>query len=487
MSNMELPPRNRDSMPAPIESVEHHINHQGMTMKSRPSQGYPPRGYSYHHSHHPSTRHPIQSVVTTSFSTDEDREDRSGHHGHRHLYHHSDFRMDHAPHYESRSPPHDTNNAFDPPQPDRDQTYYVRDLPPIQESDMDMRKPPHEVIVSRTIRVPPSPREQPLPLNRSHSEGITLASSFQSDGPLKRSFWHHAKSGDEYQNSLPNEFMPPKRSKVSPTGRRDYVVTASRTFSEDMHDSINSSERNARPTSRGHAGWFNRAMSWETRDDYYNRKQGGGEVYTGSWTRSPPYREGTAAAPHWSEAPLMPSPRMRYPSGDGGRYEIPSQGHSWSPRWHHEEPRWGGIQNRDDVEALHFSPDMQEREPYDNFRRQGTFESRSDGEPPMRFINGPPMPTNTAIDFSVPPLSHRVMPPKMNDTDFGTTIDKTSSRSAEKMGPIRLLALPDDRISLSETLCLVREVSVLSSCIPPRIVATKSSHLLLVSCLSIEY
>jgi hypothetical protein len=201
---------------------------------------------------------------------------------------------------------------------------------------MNMRNPPHEVIVSRSMRVPPSPREQPLPLNRSHSEGIPLASSsFQSDGPLKRSFWHHAKSGDEYQNSLPNEFMPPKRSKVAMDGRRDYVVTASRTFSEDMHDSMHSPERNVRsaPRPQPPAGWFNRGMFGETRDDYYHRKSGGGELYSGSWTRSPPYREGGplyregGTAPHWSDAPFMPSPRVRYPPGDGGRYDIPSQGH----------------------------------------------------------------------------------------------------------------------------------------------------------------
>lgn len=453
-----------------MEGVDHHINHHGMNMKSRPPPAYPPRGYQYHHSHHPSTRHPIQSVVTTSFSTDEDREDRSGHHGHRQHFHHPDYRMDHGRHFEIRSPPQDSNhNAFELPPPDREQTHYDRDLPPIQEGDMNMRNPPHEVIVSRSMRVPPSPREQPLPLNRSNSEGIPLASSsFQSDGPLKRSFWHHAKSGDEYQNSLPNEFMPPKRSKVAMDGRRDYVVTASRTFSEDMHDSMHSPERNVRsaPRPQPPAGWFNRGMFGETRDDYYHRKSGGGELYSGSWTRSPPYREGGplyregGTAPHWSDAPFMPSPRVRYPPGDGGRYDIPSQGHSWSPRWHQEEPRWGGPQIRDDVEAMHFSPEMQQREPYDNFRRPNTFESRSDSEPPMRFINGPPMPTNAAMDFTTPPLSHRIMTPKMNDANFGNNNDISCNRAAENNGPIRLLALPEDRISLSETLCLVREVSV---------------------------
>eukprot|EP00980_Cylindrotheca_fusiformis_P004767 scaffold1019_cov123-Cylindrotheca_fusiformis.AAC.7 len=467
MSNLELPLGNRDSPPSgfqrtvPMEGVEAQMNH-GMNIKPRHSQAYPPRGYQYHHTH-PSSRHPIQSVITTSFSTDEDREDRSGHHGHRHRYHNQypDYRMDHGQHFETRSPLHDSNiNAFEPTHSDRDQMQYGSDLSPIQESDLDIRNPPREVIVSRSMRVPPSPREQPLPMNRSYSEGMTLASSsFQSDGPLKRSFWHHAKSGDEYQNSLPNEFMPPKRSKTTGSGHREYVVTASRTFSEDMYDNMHSPDPNARSAPRGRApGWFNRTASWETRDDYYHRKPAGSELQSGSWTRSPPsYREPAAPVSHWSDAPLMLSPRMRPPVEGGMRYELPPQGHTWSPRWHPEEPRWGGPQIRDDVEAMHFSPNMQEREPYDSFRRQGTFESRSDAEPPMRYINGPPsMPTNPGMDYSAAPLSHRVMPPKMNEAELGNSIE-SRNHNAEKTGPIRMLALPDDRISLSETLCLVRE------------------------------
>jgi hypothetical protein len=365
-----------------------------------------------------------------------------------------------AYHFEGRSPLHGSeskHHAFEQPISDREQSYYGKDLTPIQEDGIDMRNPPHEVIVSRSMRVPPSPREQPPPLHRSLTDGSHL-SPYPSGGPMKRNFWHHAKSGDEYHNSLPNEFMPPKRSKIAKNGRRDYVVTARSTSEENMQPPESIDRSIASPQ----GGWNNRAMSWEARDEYYHRKSGSGEIFSsGSWAKSPSYRE-SGIAPHWADAPSMPSPRIRYSPGEGGRYDI--SGHSWSPRWHSQsEPRWGGLQHRDDAESMHFSP-SQEREQYGHLKRQGTFESRSDNEPPMRFINGPPIPTPGATEFLPAPLSHRVMsPPKSTETGFGSDLIYNNQNFDKKNGSIRVLALPEDRISLSETLCLVREVSVFSS------------------------
>jgi hypothetical protein len=90
--------------------------------------------------------------------------------------------------------------------------------------------------------------------------------------------------------------------------------------------------------------------------------------------------------------------------------------------------------------------EFQERDGYEGVRRQGTFESSTDTDLPMRFIHGPP----SARGMDTPPqTTSRGMMPEEN-----LGFDKANS------GPVRLLALPEDRISLSETLCLVREVSL---------------------------
>jgi hypothetical protein len=453
------------------DGEEHHLSHPS-NMKSAP----PPyqRGYSYP-PHYPASRppHHIQSVVTTSFSMDEEREDGSSRHAgppsganFPHPEYRSTVDRRHLDSREGprhgRSPPHgreEKHPAFEPPHhgrdaphynreipPVREAPHYSRELPPVHEGELDRRPPPHDAMrSSRPVRVPPSPRgvpgDHPPPIHRSHSAGGPLPASYRGQGPLKRSFWHHARSGDDYPGSLPNEFMPPKRSKISSSMRRDYVVTA-RTHPDDIYPS----ERG--PTNRPPPGWFNRAMSWEAREEYY-RREPGSKMYPEPWSRSPSYREG-GNGPHWSEAPNMPSSRSRY--SEGGHFEG---GHSWNQsRWHHPEDHpWGGPQHRDEAESKHMGPEAQEREGYDGeVRRQTTFESGSDGEPPMRFIGGPQM--SRDMDVSAPASTPRGLAAKPPTGVFSG--DATSDR---KNGPVRLLALPEDRISLSETLCIVREVS----------------------------
>ena len=469
MSQAEPQHADKDAMPSeyqrrpPSGGVGGELPNQHHRMKSRPMPTYTRGGYQYHVSYYPPSKTPIQSVVTTSF--EEEREDGSGRRGHRHHLAPADYHavMDRS-HIEGRSPPHggeSNHTAFEVHVPNREEPSFgrdlpprdmsPRDLPPIQEN-LDMRNPPHEIMISRTLRVPPSPRDHlgfnPPLLDRSFSE----ASSYNSHGSLKRSFWHHAKSGEEYQSgALPKDFLPPKRSKVSLQGRRDYVVTA-RTHSEEMNSPERSSTRLSPP--RPQPSWASRAMSWEeAREEYYHRKAGGGELYpsSGSWTRSPTYREDVVGT-HWADAPPMPSPRVRYSPMDSGRYDISPTGHSWSPRWHYQDEYWGRQPSMDEQKGMRFGPDSQERG-YESLRRQNTFDSRSDGKPPVRFIDGPPMPTQAAMELSAPPLAHRAMPHKPQNGNF-----VNESVSNEKKGAIRLLALPEDRISLSETLCIVREV-----------------------------
>ena len=410
-----------------MDSADHHMNHSAnMKHHGAPPQ-YSGRGYSHHH-HYPRSRPPlpIQSVVTHSFSADEEREDR--HFAPRGHFPHPEYRsqMD-GREFESRDAPHhepprygreDNHHVFESPHHGREGPLYGRELPPIQEGEL---SPPHD----RPMRVPPSPRgELPPPIHRSLSTG-----SYRGQGTMKRSFWHHARNGDDYQgSSIPHEFMPPKRSKVSSPGKREYVVTArsqDEVFPPEGH--------NGSSPQRPPPGWFNRATSWEAREEYYHREP------RGNWTRSPPYREGVPGQ-HWSDAPTMPPSHGPYAD-----YEL-SPGRSWGQtRWRHDT--WGGPQYRDEPESMHLGPESRSREGFDyDMRRQGTFESVSDGDMPMRFIGGPPS-TPRGMELSAP----------IPGTNRSDVVIVGGSMSLDKNGPVRFLALPEDRISLSETLCLVRE------------------------------
>lgn len=416
--------------------------------------GYAPPAYAS------GTRNPIKTCVTTSFEEREDRMmDRRDPAASYHAY--SGARREGSQMY-SHPPPHLGNgreefHRMEPPshhyymerepyQGGREGFMYSpRELPPIREASLAERQPPpHEMMrpPTREIRLPQSPRpESSSYIDRSFSNTSSIGSSYRG-GPLKRSFWHHARyNGEDYQQqTLPNEFMPPKRNKVTPssdTKHREYVMTArTPSYAEDT-------EREAPPPPRS-PGWFNRVMSWEaSRDDYYQREQVG-RVYTGSWSsRSPPtnFHRDDRNGGHWGDAPSMPSPPDRFISQMESGYEIaPNQ----MGRWHPSDERTWNIQSREEMGVV-----MQRDGGV--MHRQGTFESSSPNvEPPMRFVSAT---TPRGMEHGI--FMNEMMPmPSPGHKNTG----------------ILLLALPEDRISLSETLCLVREVrrtvapSIVSTC-----------------------
>jgi hypothetical protein len=412
----------KDSAPPPPFHTHYH----------RGSYGYAPPPYAS------AMRNPIKTSVTMSFEEREDRmtERREAvasyhdygmrqHHGYSPPSHGSgrdDFQgAESSSHqyYMEREPYHHD---------EREARVYTRELPPIREVGMEERYPAHEMLrpPAREMRLPPSPRtDSSSYINRTFSNTSSIGSSYRG-GPLKRSFWHHARhNSEDIHQSLPNEFMPPKRSKVTPPSggkHREYVMTArAPSFAEDA-------DRFA-PHTRS-PGWFNRAMSWEaSREDYYQREPGS-RVHTGSWSsRSPPfsYRDERNGA-HWGDAPSMPSPSGHYLSHMEPGFEIsPSQ----TGRWHPADSRAWGVQSREEVEDT--------QRDGGGMHRQGTFEPSSpDMEPPLRFISA----------TTPRGMEHRV---QMSDMLPMPSPELKSSGSL-------LLAVPEDRISLSETLCLVREV-----------------------------
>jgi hypothetical protein len=443
---------------------------------------------------------------------EEQREDGSSRYGHRHTYNapREEYRSpgggrDHRAMESSRQqdqpgvdPSRDresNSNPFDPPPPPFEggpplpPHYGGRELPPVPEEGDEIRlppppPPPQEVMMHRrspsnSVRIPPSPIGPP-PVQRSHSAG-----SYRSIGgtPLKRSFWHHSRPlGEEFESTiLPQEFMPPKRTKVTPPsssrsgGSRDYVIT-SRAASADPLFSGSSDARNKKnndscnsggdsgsgnnsvvmgspmaqsPTGTANNwGYNSRAMSWEAREDYYRRDPRSAP----SWSsRSPTGRDAPSAASHWSEPPYMPSPRSRY---DGAYTDIQSWGShrgSWGAPHPHDNsgyppplpPPWPPLSSSRDAQDKHT---REEREGYDGPTVEiGHGSAFDDGG--MHFTIRPPSSSN---DFGsdLPP------PGSIPGTEMMPTIYSTMD---SKNGPVRLLALPEDRISLSETLCIVRE------------------------------
>lgn len=537
----------------PMESQGHQLMHQQQYAKPRhheqhyhqkvPSHyhrsegvGYPsyppppangnPNHLNHYHPHygmHPRSTTPgVRSVVTHSFSMEEEqREDGSSRYGGGHHRGQSQRDTNNYPRDEYRSPSSEfhpdrssqqhrqrdqQDHSFEPPPPlpvyntRRDYHYgNGRDLPPVLEEPESLLPP--RGMLQRPGEQDPSERVSPGPLNRTSGIERSLSSVSAGGGPLKRSFWHHslpvqASNGNDI--SMPSEFLPPKRNKTStsesddetsgsPKRDKEYIVTARSEPSPssdqqqqqmhreqaqprmlDMHgDSSGMSPLGgvrASPPSAGlspSVAWYDsrcRSMSWEAREDNYRRDPRSAP----SWSRSPNGRDGPAqvnSGQHWMEAPYMPSPRGRY--GEGNHYDMPLQMQSWeaSPRdWghhHHQSPHlsysaWSGANKGRD-----------ETEDQKKFNRQGRELGGYDGEqqPPHMFHGAPQQPHGMGPIMGIPmPRSGIGMDPSaIMKTQSRDMMDNIDGRDMNKQKSIKLLALPEDRISLSETLCIVRE------------------------------
>ena len=494
---------------------------------ARGEYSYPPPQNRYHPSHYvPPGRLPVRSVVTHSFSMEEEqREDGSSRYGHRRSQGQRDtgsylrdeyrsppaeFRPDRSSEqHQQREQSFELQPSFAAPHFNSRRDYQydnTRELPPLlerTESHLSARDLIRRSSEHNSLEHVPS-------INQD--EGTISAierslSSVSASGPLKRSFWHHSRPdqatdpSDEFNNeepivqpaSLPQEFMPPKRSKtsmsdspggsttMSPTREKEYIVTARSQANGGNELTRVNSDVGSLSGIRNSPGvglsprdaWFSsrtRSMSWEAREDYFRRDPRSAP----SWSsRSPNGRDGPApmssgSTPHWMSAPYMPSPRPRH-ANEGGHYDTPLPPWETSPRdWNHHQPphhqqaysphlpypAWlnngkaGEVQHRDQAG--------------DKFPRQGQNHGGygiDQQHPPMHYNirNAPPLPhvmsnmmgspmqTSSGVD---PSSMIKGQPREMNESD-GIGLNKN--------GPVKLLALPEDRISLSETLCLVRE------------------------------
>jgi hypothetical protein len=511
--------------------------------RAKDSTGRPPhapysrqQGYQGQHSGYSGATRPpqqLQSVVTSSFSLEDERDP-----SHRGTY-------PPVPRHVSVS-----INPADQPRwaaPAEDRYPPERLEVDVRDMEQDRRQEPPsdgQSISGKPSVVPPSPARGSHfpPLRRGSGSGSFMA---PPEPPLKRSFWHHSRPNEEYTSSLPAEFIPPKRSKISPNHSRD---PPSRSPSGmDMRDL-------RRPPS-----FFNHSLSWDSRADdmhYYHgmppsresprypsehsrsfhHSMGGppplhhhhhhlhssasptsyrdddmGSMSDHSRSRTlPPGRSHHHAYSHMppqevsyhhhsspmhgasSGTPTSLHSSRRWSHHDSWQPPMPSptSGPRRSPtNYHHGSPT---MQFRDDIESSRSWSQSRERDPMpmsrEEHRRLPHFDASLDHDSPyhsshayhnpspyygrsMPPLHHKPPSQHSSMHSSRGPMGldapeHRASAPSMDEgshmgSEAGKSLEDTNDdKNDEKEGPVLLLALPQDRISLSETLCVVREVSL---------------------------
>lgn len=165
----------------------------------------------------------------------------------------------------------------------------------------------------------------------------------------------------------------------------------------------------------------------------------------------------------------MPSPRSRQ-ANEGSHFDAPLQSWEASPRdWgrhthpphHHYPPHmpylaWSGGNNFKGVD--HQYVDQNGDKKYQ--RQDHEVYGREQLHPVMHFSDriGPPQPHGMGHMMGPPiPTSSGVEPSLMMKGESRDMME-SDRRGSDKNRPVKLLALPEDRISLSETLCIVREM-----------------------------
>lgn len=343
--------------------------------------------------------------------------------------------------------------------------------------------------------VPPSPsskRSIDEMTSQDSSDMSTSAPTFQppSDN-LKRSYYHHSVPGDR-GSSLPPDFIPPKKSKIGKSPpRHEKVLTPRRSGASQ--------------------GYFNRTHSWSSQDGAGYGPPHQQVRKTNSFPDSAAWNDGRmeqsqgyygghqGGQPDYNPPQDQRSPQSAFRGVTSPRSS--SQGHqpyypSFSPpenaNWHgsHEtnwaqtaasprnepgsSPSWGGIMGRHSQQKQR--DDTPARTPYrdghtpteSEMRRQVTFESGSgevDGYHRRTYSHGnqghphyPPPASPSArkqksshtTESSQKHRFHNTLPPVMESRQEGQPVRADGSS-------ILLLAQPEDRISLSETLCVIRE------------------------------
>jgi hypothetical protein len=386
-----------------------------------------PMMYGYHHSNTqtmPSQRQ-LQSVVTTSFSHEEERDESSRNpmsmHGSSVDHRQGAMDIGGARNHE-RHGQTGWNSA-----PDREGRHqYHQDY-------------------SNAAAVPPSPRNptagRPPFIHRAYSTGSQ--EHFAQPESMKRTFFHHARPSDSYSGGqLPAEFMPPKRAKVTPSAHREIMPSPQ----GQHHDS------------------FRRVTSWEVEatEGHYRRAQS----FPPPQAWGHPHHQPPSPVAHGNHARQF-SPK--------GYPQVSPLNETERPGGHcHREPAspsappvrfWDSSshtnETRDDngTERTNKGANREEGQDLEsNIRRQITFDRPRDseairGQSAYR-ATGPPAGDKMQLVADAAAAAAFALPTEAQMMTKEITPQGTPEITGKSM---LLLALPQDKISLSETLCVVRD------------------------------
>ena len=275
---------------------------------------------------------------------------------------------------------------------------------------------------------------------------------------MKRNYFHHAQSNQSYGGGVPPDFVPPKRTKgVTRPSPKSEVVLAARPEPETE-------------TRR----WYGHAPPhWET--PHYRDVSG--------YPEEAHMRSHSFPAPRWAEQNHPESPvtyhnhmHSRYgPPGhvvqmSAKRHEESSHEHWRRSNWYPYPPPpppnhhyWGsrgqGSQDRDDIESRQSM--VMQREMRESFDDEGSRDSSSMMQSNRNAIfrhtsELPPRPNNGSDKMKL--VMEAASFTESRDDFTRTTSKSVSFNYIATHGNGMLLAMPEDKVSLSETLCVVREV-----------------------------
>lgn len=341
---------------------------------------------------------PLQSVVTASFSAEE--RDRLRAPGAREkLVYISEQRYDREERYVEDGERDDWSSPGFP-------------RPPIARShSRDMGPPPPPP--------PPPPQTnrpgQPLTVQRAYSSPAYYAQS----PSMKRNYYHHSQPS-ELSRDLPSEFMPPKRFKPNPSHEKERIVSPST------------------PRHAGRGDWYppSRTGTWDSDESSYK--------YIGRAHSFP-------VPPSWN-----PYNQSTSPSASMIRLPAVSDNDNPPRRWQQaSQQQWSGVQS---LQTAWASPKASSSEhPWNSPARSFHFSDTSATSGKMSYEAERPR----LIDHHSGPGKTEASSAARNDSpgSSGSTEDNACKLEMPSGETIILLAAPQDRTALSETLCVVREVS----------------------------
>lgn len=292
------------------------------------------------------------------------------------------------------------------------------------------------------------PSQNKTPTSRQMNQG-QLRRSYSTEGgverfaqgePLKRNYFHHVHPGDAYTGPVSPDFMPPKRVKTSHSLQNE---TAMYTNRSEEH-------RSCAPS-----GWSEFPPSWELSEGPFERHL--------TRTQSLP------PLPPWNRAQAHASKQITY-EHDGVYHHSSGNRDSYHPHWNHMIPKlhtWGRpgpFWSRPPPIESHARRDeeaekdwVESREPASE-RYPLAMEHR-DFEPPYHNSKQHSRPSEVMhIDAEAAVVPENTMLYHGKSVFTNSTIGANSATSrVKKTDKIFLLALPQDKLSLSETLCIVRE------------------------------